>query len=352
MLTLRGATVRFGTTVALDDVDLDVRDGERLSVLGPSGSGKSTLLRAIAGLESLQAGRIEWDGADLAGTPVHRRGFGLMFQDYVLFPHLDVEGNVRFGLEMHGVSAHEARARVSEVLELVGLTGYERRMPGELSGGEQQRVALARALAATPRLLMLDEPLGALDRALRRELLEELSGIFESLRLPIIYVTHDHEEALAIGDRVAVMQAGRIDALLTPDVLWNSPPTEFVARFLGFVNIIDAHIANGHAVTPIGILEVANGLPDGDHRVLLRPDSFHPSPDGPLEATIVSRTFRGDYTDLRLAAGPVGDANPTPGSIDLEVRADWTPLPKVGDRLRMRVDPAGIVILPPGGVKP
>ncbi len=347
MLTLRGVTVRFGTTVALNDVDLDVGDGERLSVLGPSGSGKSTLLRAIAGLEPLQAGRIEWDGADLAHTPVHWRGFGLMFQDYVLFPHLDVEANVRFGLDMHGEPAQQATARVREVLDLVGLTGYGRRMPAELSGGEQQRVALARALAATPSLLMLDEPLGALDRALRRELLEELSGIFSSVRLPIIYVTHDHEEALAMGDRVAVMRAGRIEAVLTPDVLWNSPPNEFVAGFLGFTNIVDAHITDGRAVTPIGILEVGNRMPDGDHRLLLRPDSFIPSPDGPLEAIVTARTFRGDYTDLRLSANAVGDAQPGQETVALEARAEWAPLPQVGDRLRLRVDPVGIVVFRP-----
>ena len=348
MLSIRGATVRFGTTVALDDVDLDVRDGERLSVLGPSGSGKSTLLRAIAGLESLQAGRIEWDGTDLTAIPVHRRGFGLMFQDYVLFPHLDVEANVRFGLEMHSVPAQQAQARVREVLDLVGLTGYERRMPAELSGGEQQRVALARALAATPKLLMLDEPLGALDRALRRELLEELSGIFESLRLPIIYVTHDHEEALAIGDRVAVMHDGRIETVLPPDVLWKSPPNEFVARFLGFTNIVDGQVSDGRAETPLGALEVGNGLPDGDYRLLLRPDSLIPSTDGQVEVTVMARTFRGDYTDVRLAV----DAQTSAGSVVLECRVGWTPLPRVGDRLRLRVDPAGIVVLPPVGLKP
>jgi len=172
MLRLAGVTVRFDSTVALDSVDLEVRDRERLSVLGPSGSGKSTLLRAISGLEPLESGSIDWNGRDLAGVPVHKRDFGLMFQDYVLFPHRDVAGNVRFGLEMAGVDRRKADVRVAGTLELVGLRGFERRVPAQLSGGEQQRVALARALAARPKLLMLDEPLGALDRALRRALLD------------------------------------------------------------------------------------------------------------------------------------------------------------------------------------
>jgi thiamine transport system ATP-binding protein len=344
-LSIRGATVRYGTTVALEGVNLDVKDGERLSILGPSGSGKSTLLRAIAGLEPLVAGRIEWDGVNVSETPVHRRGFGLMFQDYVLFPHLDVERNVSFGLAMHDVPGTKARERVKEMLELVGLSGYERRMPGELSGGEQQRVALARALAATPRLLMLDEPLGALDRALRRELLSELSGIFTALLLPILYVTHDHEEALAIGDRVGVMRAGRIEAVMPPDRLWHTPPSEFVARFLGLTNIVDGRVRGGVATTPIGVLEVPHDVPDGDHQLLIRPESFHPGSDGPIEVRVVARTFRGDYTELQLEPDVGSDAS----ALTLEAHADWTPTPEIGDRLRLRVDLDGIVVLPPVG---
>jgi thiamine transport system ATP-binding protein len=344
-LSIRDATVRYGTTVALEGVTLDVKDGERLSVLGPSGSGKSTLLRAIAGLEPLAAGRIEWDGADVSATPVHRRGFGLMFQDYVLFPHLDVERNVSFGLAMHDVPETKAKDRVREMLELVGLQGYERRMPAELSGGEQQRVALARALAATPRLLMLDEPLGALDRALRRELLSELSGIFTALLLPILYVTHDHEEALAIGDRVAVMRAGRIEAVMPPDRLWHTPPNEFVARFIGLTNIVDGEVRGGVATTPVGAFEVADDVPEGDHRLLIRPDSFHPSADGPINVRVVARTFRGDYTELQLAPD-IGSDAPSP---TLEAHADWTPAPGIGDRIRLRVDRDGIIVLPSVG---
>lgn len=235
MLGLRDVRVVFGDTAAVDGVTLDVNEGERLSVLGPSGSGKSTLLRAVAGLEPLQSGRIEWDGQNLSNVAVHERRFGLMFQDYVLFPHLDVRRNVAFGLEVKGMPPDQMAQRLDEVLALVRLTGYERRLPAQLSGGEQQRVALARTLAPKPWLLMLDEPLGALDRSLRRDLLDELLEIVARARLTSIYVTHDHEEALAFGDRVAVMHAGRVEALAPPGELLAEPPNEFVARFLGLV---------------------------------------------------------------------------------------------------------------------
>jgi thiamine transport system ATP-binding protein len=349
-LRIDNVSVRFSAATAVDDVTLEVRDGERLSVLGPSGSGKSTLLRAIVGLEPLAAGRISWDDQDLAAVPVHRRGFGLMFQDYVLFPHLDVAGNVGFGLTTTGASRQDRRARVTEILELVGLSGFESRLTGQLSGGEQQRVALARALAPRPRLLMLDEPLGALDRALRRTLLDELAGLFEQLNLPIVYVTHDHEEALAIGDRVAVMHAGRVEAVLPPQDLWQRPPNEFVARFLGLNNILDADVADGRAKTALGTFALpavdAATSPAGPHRLLIRPDAFRPSGDreaAAVEAVVSSTAFRGDYTLMRVSvarATNTGDADSS-----LEIHADW-PVPKVGDRVRLSVDPAGVVLLP------
>ena len=346
-LTIANASVRFGTATAVDDVSLEVRDGERLSVLGPSGSGKSTLLRAISGLEPLAAGHVSWDGHDLADVPVHRRGFGLMFQDYVLFPHLDVAGNVGFGLTMAGASQEERRARVAEVLELVGLRGFETRLTGQLSGGEQQRVALARALAPRPRLLMLDEPLGALDRALRRTLLDDLSGMFEQISLPIIYVTHDHEEALAIGDRVAVMHSGRIEAVLPPQELWQRPPNEFVARFLGLSNILDAVVADGQARAALGTFTLDGGdataAPAGPHRLLIRPDAFRPSAEGEIDGIVVSTAFRGDYTLLRVSVVGSDDTGDTDSTLD--VHADW-PVPKVGDRVRLSVDPSGVVLLP------
>jgi thiamine transport system ATP-binding protein len=233
VLHVRDAVVRFGEHAALDGVELSVRDGELMAVLGPSGSGKSTLLRAIAGLEPLDSGAITWDGDDLAGVPAHKRRFGLMFQDYALFPHKDVAGNVAFGLRMQGRAPTEVRSRVEEVLALVDLAGFEHRSVTTLSGGEQQRVALARALAPEPRLLMLDEPLGALDRTLRERLTIDLEHLLHRIGMTSIYVTHDHAEARAIGDQLVVMRAGKIEQMGTPDDIVAHPANEFVASFVG-----------------------------------------------------------------------------------------------------------------------
>jgi thiamine transport system ATP-binding protein len=233
MLSVEGASVCFDEHTALDDVDLTVDDHELVAVLGPSGSGKSTLLRAIAGLELLDQGTIRWDGADLTGVPPHRRSFGLMFQDYALFPHKDVAGNVAFGLRMQRRPDAEVRRRVAEVLALVDLDGFEQRSVTTLSGGEQQRVALARAVAPEPRLLMLDEPLGALDRTLRDRLTEELRDLLQRLGMTAIYVTHDHAEARALGDRLVVMRAGRIEQVGPPEEVIAHPANAFVAEFVG-----------------------------------------------------------------------------------------------------------------------
>ena len=236
----------------LHDLSLTADEGEIVCLLGPSGCGKSTLLRIVAGLETPDAGQVAFDGQDLAGVPPHRRHFGLMFQDYALFPHKDVAGNVAFGLRMARLPASEISARVAEMLALVGLSGYEQRRVTELSGGEQQRVALARSLAPGPRLLMFDEPLGALDRALREQLMNDLRAILKQVCVTALYVTHDQEEAFAIGDRVAIMRArpdlgegGRIEQIGTPQEVYRQPANAYVARFLGFLNLIDGTVAAG-----------------------------------------------------------------------------------------------------------
>jgi len=315
MLRIEDLAVRYGETVALAGVDLDVTDGEVVSVLGPSGSGKSTLLRAIAGLEPSATGQVSWDGDDLTRVPPHRRELGLMFQDHTLFPHRDVLGNVAFGLRMRGLPRAQTETRARELLALVGLAGYERRRVTELSGGEQQRVALARALAPAPRLLMLDEPLGSLDRALRERLMVELRDLFTRLGLTSLYVTHDHDEAFALADRVVVMHEGRVEQLGTPVDVWKQPATEFVARFLGY-NVTDVL---------------------GGGRIGVRPDGVRVAPDGPVTGVVTARTFRRDHflLEVKVADGP-----------PLEVAATGARVPAVGDAVRLVVDPEAVVPLP------
>ncbi|MFD0486197.1 ABC transporter ATP-binding protein [Saccharopolyspora spinosporotrichia] len=267
-LDVRDLSVRYGPVTAVSEVDVELADGEVLALLGPSGCGKSTLLRAVAGLERPSAGSVHWDGTDLARVPVHRRGFGMVFQDGQLFPHRDVAGNVEFGLRMRSVSRARRAARVAELLELVGLAGYERRRVTELSGGEAQRVALARALAADPRLLLLDEPLSALDRMLREQLAVDLAALLARDDATAIVVTHDHDEAFTLADRVAVMARGRILQLDTPARLWQRPAGDEVAEFLGCTTLLPAQVRDGVATCALGAVAVAE--PDGEARLGLR----------------------------------------------------------------------------------
>ena len=252
-LALQGVGLGIDGRPILDDVSLDVADGERLALLGPSGSGKSTTLRVIAGLQAPSTGRVLLDGRDVTGVPAHRRGVGLVFQDAVLFPHRDVAGNVGFGPRVAGLPKGERAARVAGALELVGLAGTERRDVTTLSGGEAQRVALARALAPRPEVLLLDEPLGALDGPLRRRLQTDLRELFERLALTVVHVTHDVGEAFELGDRVAVLREGRIAQVAAPDELWARPADDWVARFLGMANI-DRDGARATVVRPEAVV--------------------------------------------------------------------------------------------------
>lgn len=304
------ATVRFATTTALDAVDLTVAPGEVVAVLGASGSGKSTLLRAIAGLQPLDEGRILLDGDEQAYVPAHRRDVGLMFQDHALFPHRDVAGNVAFGLRMRGRDRHAQAARVRELLTLVGLEGFERRAVTTLSGGEQQRVALARALAPEPRLLMLDEPLGSLDRALRERLIADLRRLFTEMGLTVLAVTHDQAEAFALADRLLVLGHGRVLRIGTPAEVWGDPQRSDVARLLGLDNV-------------------------GEDR-LIRPSAIRLHPDGDLHATVDRVVFRGDRVAVHLVVD---------GSDALVAEVPAYEAPAVGDRVRASVDPAGVVPL-------
>lgn len=336
-MSIEHAVVRFGGRRVLDAVDIELGDGETIGVLGPSGSGKTTLLRAVAGLQRLDGGRIAWDGADLAGVAAHERRFGLMFQEYALFPHRDVAGNVEFGLRM-GSSDRAARSeRVDEMLDLVGLAGMRSRRIASLSGGEQQRVALARALAVSPRLLMLDEPLGALDRVWRRRLLAEIRAILDRSALAALYVTHDHEEAFAIAKRVAIMRDGRVVQLGAPTDVWRAPADAWTAAFLGFGPVVTAAARAGRVTTPWGEIDVRSDAGSGPVDLVVRPDAARLDPEGPIAARVVGTSFTGTHVELSAVAetGPA-----------LTVVVAPHDAPALGDRIRVALDPDALLVYP------
>jgi ABC-type Fe3+/spermidine/putrescine transport system ATPase subunit len=297
-LRLENIHKSFGEKRAVGGVSFEVAQSEIVALLGPSGCGKSTILAIIAGLEPPDEGDVVWDEMSLASTPPHLRNFGLMFQDFALFPHMNVFNNIAFGLRMNRSSKNEIEQRVKETLELVGLPGFEGRDVNTLSGGEQQRVALARSLAPSPRLLMLDEPLGSLDRNLRERLVVELGQILRCTRQTAIYVTHDQEEAFALADRVVVMNRGEVEQVGTPQEIYRQPATMFVARFLGLGNLLpgEIHLYQGssYVSTPIGRYPVESSML-GEVTVLIRPEAFTTGGEDnyQLQGILVSCSFRG-----------------------------------------------------------
>ncbi|MFJ8789312.1 ABC transporter ATP-binding protein [Streptomyces sp. NPDC102462] len=316
----RAATVEFrelrrafGTTVALDGLDLAVRQGEFLALLGPSGCGKTTALRMLAGFEQPDAGAVLVDGEDITRVPAHRRDAGMVFQSYSLFPHLNALDNVAFGLRMRGVRTAERRARAAELLELVGLADKGRSFPHQLSGGQQQRIALARALALRPRVLLLDEPLSALDAKVRLTLREEIRRLQQELGITTLFVTHDQEEALSVADRVAVMRAGRLEQCAAPAELYGRPATAFVAEFVGTMSRIPGTLA-GDTVDVLGQRLPVDGTAPAatEVDVLVRPEAVRVSADETGTARIAATAFLGAVVRVT-----VGLADGTEAKADL-----------------------------------
>ncbi len=309
-VSLRGVTKAFGSFIAVDDIDLDIADGEFFTMLGPSGCGKTTTLRMIAGFEQPTEGQVLIDGKDVAGEPPYKRPTNTVFQNYALFPHMTLEENVAFGLKRKKVPKQEIKRRVAEELERVGLGREAKRRPAQLSGGQQQRVALARALVNLPKVLLLDEPLGALDLKLRKGLQVELKRIQEEVGITFVYVTHDQEEALTMSDRIAVMNEGRIEQCADPEQVYEKPATTFVAGFIGVSNLLPAVIDGGSEVSIVDGPTVsspdASRFSSGEKLfAVVRPEKLDVSNpgEGPgdrpgIEGIVESSLFLGTATQL------------------------------------------------------
>ncbi|MBN2148590.1 MAG: ABC transporter ATP-binding protein [Anaerolineales bacterium] len=306
-LEIKSIHKSFGEAQALRGVSFSIQRNEIVAVLGPSGCGKSTLLSIIAGLEAPDEGEVYWEEKLIGNIPTHQRNFGLMFQDFALFPHMDVEKNIAFGLRMGDMAQEAMQQRVKEMLALVGLPGYEKRDVNTLSGGEQQRVALARALAPGPQLLMLDEPLGSLDRNLRERLMSELPGILHHAQQTVLYVTHDQEEAFAIAGRIVVLNAGQVEQVGSPQEIYCCPSSPFVARFLEMPNLIPAQVyiqdGQSHADTALGKIPLPPS-PAGPAQVLIRPDSADIGDHAGylIQGRLVERSFRGHRQRVMVEA--------------------------------------------------
>lgn len=351
MLSVRAITKDYDGAPLLRGVSLEAAAGEVVCLLGPSGCGKSTLLRIIAGIETQESGEVWFDGARIDGTPVHARGFGMMFQDGALFPHLSAADNIGFGLRMRGEAPADRRARTDELLALVGLPGFGPRKVYTLSGGERQRIALARTLAPAPRLLMLDEPLSALDRELHDRLLDELGQILARAGRGVttLYVTHDQQEAFALADRIIVMRDGLVAQAGTPDEIYRAPASAEVARFLGFSNLLDAAVLTRGADfvvarTALGDVRLANGPDLGADKpitLLIRPEAARIGAQAGgwvVEGVVRERSFRGAQT--RLVVSP---ARAPETVLTLVVSG---PAPAAGQPVTLTIAPADCSLIP------
>ncbi|QIX28204.1 ABC transporter ATP-binding protein [Nocardioides sp. JQ2195] len=335
MLVLENVRVAYGRNLAVDDVTLELPRGQVLAVLGPSGCGKSTLLRAVAGLERLSAGTISYDGADLAGVPTHKRGFALMFQDGQLFGHRSVGDNVAYPLRIRHRSRSQTSRRVEELLELVGLAGFADRQPATLSGGERQRVALARALAVEPRLLLLDEPLSALDRSLRERLAVDLREILTRAGTTALLVTHDHEEAFAVADRMALMRAGRLVQEGALVDVWEHPVDAEAAKFLGYPTVLSGEAAR--------VILHAAGL-DSAGQVALRRSALRVREQGPLSGSVLASRVTPDAVRLEVDVPGVG--------VVAAVTSEGVAAPGPGATVRLEVARDRLAVVPEAGPRP
>jgi spermidine/putrescine ABC transporter ATP-binding subunit len=334
-LKVEGLVKRFSEVVALDGVSLDIASGELLTILGPSGSGKTTLLKVVAGFETPDAGRVMVDGVDITAMPPAKRDIGMVFQNYALFPHLTVARNVAFPLEMRNVARPEIERRVAETLGLVELQGYGRRLPRQLSGGQQQRVALARAIVFNPRLLLLDEPFGALDRKLRETMQLEVRRLQRRLGLTTIFITHDQEEALVLSDRIAVMNKGSIEQVASTNEIYERPANDFVADFVGESNIFHGTVTEVGSVTLESgrRLLISHPAPVGSRvGVLMRPERFGRGANS-FNGEVTEAVYLGSSLKLRLACDD---------GLELIVRQPAGPLPATGSRINVGIEPESI----------
>ncbi len=327
-------------TRALEPVTLAIARGETMVLLGPSGCGKTTILRIIAGLEQPDAGgRVLFEDADVTRVPIERRNVGMVFQSYALFPNMTVADNIGYGLKIRGVRAAERKGRVAELVALTGIEGLEQRRIDQLSGGQRQRVALARAVAVRPSALLLDEPLTALDAALRERLRGELNRLLRTLGITTIYVTHDQAEAMALGDRIVVMRKGAIAQAGTPREIYFAPTSRFVAEFVGAANIVEAECVAGALALPGGRLQLANGAAAGPVVAMIRPESIAVAApcSASLTGSVDAVSFVGDRQRLTVSGA---------ATKPLLVDAPNSIAVKPGDRVGLGVDPAAIRLLP------
>ena len=305
---LENITKRFGEVVAVDNISLKIREGEFFSLLGPSGCGKTTTLRIIAGLERPDSGTVKLHGQDVTNVPTHKRGIGMVFQTLALFPHMNVYDNIAFGLRMRKLPEDEIRRKVREILEIVRLPGMENRYPNQLSGGQRQRVALARALVIEPKVLLLDEPLGALDLKIRQEMMVELKRIHHEVGTTFIYVTHDQGEAMVMSDRIAVMKDGRIMQIGSPEEIYLHPKNTFVAKFIGeAINLIEGVYSGGKVDSEIGSIQLPEGveLSDGTKvTIAVRPEHVYignvEGVDNIFYGKVLLKIFKGSYVEFHI----------------------------------------------------